>query len=120
IYTLLFIALLAWSCENSHSSINVAPIDWESKRVVIDTSRLALQYGHTYLPAYSEIYQLNENRTFNLTTTASIRNLSPKDSVYILSASYYNSKGDLVKKYFDFAVGLGPMETVEIVIHEND
>ena len=76
--------------------------------------------GKTYLPVYSQIYHQYEDRTFNLTITVSIRNISLTDTVYILKADYFNTAGDNIRQYVKNPIFLEPMETVEIVIAEED
>ncbi len=76
--------------------------------------------GSTYLSVYSQIYSETEHRSHNLTATVSMRNTSCIDTIYICSADYYNTKGELIRKYFDKTIYLKPMETVEIVIDQSD
>ena len=80
----------------------------------------SLTNGSTYLPVYSEIYHRNNTFTFNLTATVSIRNISLEDTVYIHSSKYYDTHGKLIRNYFDKTVYVLPMETIEIVVHEDD
>ena len=42
------------------------------------------------------------------------------DTVFITSAKYYNTHGDLVRTYFEHPIQLHAMETVEIIIAEVD
>jgi hypothetical protein len=52
--------------------------------------------------------------------TVSLRNVSTTDAIYILKADYYNTKGDLIRSYFDSPIFIKPLETIEIVIDEKD
>lgn len=54
-----------------------------------------------YVPVYSHIYQRDRERTFNLTTTLSIRNADPERSFVITRVSYYDSEGNLIENYVD-------------------
>ena len=72
------------------------------------------------MAVYSEIYQRSEGLTYDLTTTVSIRNISSTDSVFILRADYFNTKGDPIRTYFDYPIVVQPLETIEIVIDEAD
>jgi len=74
----------------------------------------------TYIPIYSQIYNETKATRFNLTATASLRNTSFKHSIYITSVEYYDSFGELVKKFQDTPLRLGPMQSVEYVIEEGD
>lgn len=118
--TIVFLmALIMLSCqrEEEYSSINY--VKWEAHKADIsDTENLF--NGKSYLPVYSHIYHLYEHRTFDLTVTVSIRNISAKDSVYILKADYFNTEGNKIRQYLKHPVFLKPMETIEIIIEEED
>jgi hypothetical protein len=43
-----------------------------------------------------------------------------KDSVYIQTADLYDTHGELIKSYVREDIFIVPMETLEIVIEEND
>ncbi len=77
-------------------------------------------HGKSYLPVYSHIYHRFEKQTFDLTITISIRNISITDSIYILKADYFNTDGDYLRQYLKRPIALKPMETVEIIIDEED
>ena len=74
----------------------------------------------TYIPIYSQIYNETKDTRFNLTATASLRNTSFKHNIYITSVEYYDSFGDLAKKFQDTPLKLGPMQSMEYVIEEGD
>ncbi len=76
--------------------------------------------GRTYLSVYSEIYSQTEHRTSNLTATVSLRNTSATDSVFVLSAEYFDTGGTIIRNYLDRPIYLLPLETVEIVIDQVD
>lgn len=80
----------------------------------------SLLTGSSYLSVYSQIYNETEHKTYNLTATVSIRNVNSRDTIYIDNAEYFNTRGHAIRKYFKNTVYLAPMETVEIVIEEND
>ncbi|HEY9113604.1 MAG TPA: DUF3124 domain-containing protein [Bacteroidales bacterium] len=120
-YLAFIVAVLLSSCSHNQnkeiSSIN--PVNWQKRaanHVVFDS----LTTGKSYLPVYSQIYQLNENRTYDLTVTVSLRNISLSDTIYILNADYYNTSGEKIRNYFNTPIYLLPMETVEIIIDELD
>ncbi len=93
---------------------------WENKTAVNIPTDSLLTRGSTYLPVYSEIYQQSKNFTFNLTATVSIRNISLKDTLYIYKADYYNTYGERIRQYLNGPVYVMPMETIEIVVDEDD
>lgn len=117
---ILIIALIISSCvEKETDKYPVQQADWESKQTNIENFDDFIQ-GSTYLPVYSHIYHIHEHRTFDLTITVSIRNISPIDSVYILKADYFNTIGENIRKYIKTPINLKPLETLEIIIEEQD
>lgn len=79
----------------------------------------SLIHKKTYLSVYTQIYARNESRSFPLTATVSIRNMSSTDSVFIEKADYFDTNGDLIHTYIDKSIYVRPMETLEIIISEN-
>lgn len=123
IFILIIFAVI--SCDNPVRQVKqegtVPPaIDWSAKKANIKIPDSLLTKGSTYLPVYSEIYQRNKDFTFNLTATVSIRNISLKDTIYLYKADYYNTEGDLLHEYLDAPIYVKPMETIEIVVAEDD
>lgn len=113
------IAVAVISCGRKAEISSIDPINWESRAVdlgILDS----LETGETYLSVYSEIYSVTEHRTHNLTATISMRNTNLQDRIYVLSAKYYNTKGELIRNYFDKPIFILPMETVEIIIDQTD
>ncbi len=94
-------------------------INWKARKTNVFADSTFVM-GTTYLSVYSQIYSLTQHRTHNLTATVSMRNISPKDTIYIDKADYYDTHGDLVQSYIEFPVYLKPLETLEIVIKESD
>ena len=116
----IIILLFIQACgriENEKSTIQQT--NWESKKSEVLNFDNYTQ-GKTYLPVYSHIYHIHEHRTFDLTITASIRNVSETDSLYILKADYYNTVGEKIRQYLESPIFLKPLETIEIVIAEED
>jgi hypothetical protein len=116
---ILTFALIVSSCTEPKQLSSIAIENWddrEAQKSMLDS----LEFGHSYLSVYSQIYSLSEHRQHDLTATISIRNTSIDDSIFILNAEYYNTQGDLLRSYFDHPIYLAPLETVEIVIDEGD
>ncbi len=119
--TLAFLLLTTfYACEPPPEPSSMNPVNWKKRSVNLDTADSLLHTGSTYLAVYSEIYEHSEHRTYGLTVTVSLRNISTTDSVFIKRADYYNTNGDLIRTYFDYPIFIKPMETVEIVINEID
>ncbi len=97
----------------------VQQADWKNKQTQIDDPD-GYSQGKTYLPIYSHIYHDHEHKSFDLTITISIRNVLPNDTVYILKADYFNTIGENIRQYIDRPIYLCPLETLEIVIEEQD
>lgn len=76
--------------------------------------------GTTYLSVYSHIYSQTEHRTHQLTATVSIRNTNEFDTIYLLRADYFDTKGQLIRSYLKQTAFLMPLETKEIIISEKD
>ncbi len=116
---LLLCSCILLSCGHDKELSSIAPINWK-KRMLNYKLNDSLTTGKTYLSVYSQIYSTTEHRTHNLTVTASMRNTNLNDTIYIKNASYYDTKGHLIRTYFNEPIFLSPMETVEIVIDEAD
>lgn len=69
-----------------------------------------------YVPVYAEIFDADQNRTFQLTVTLSLRNTDRDQPIAITSLDYYNSGGDRVVAYLDQPIQLGPLASTEVVI----
>lgn len=114
---LLFILLQSCDEKNEISSVN--PVNWE-KRMIDYPMNDSLIYGSSYLSVYSQIYSYSEHRKHNLTSTVSMRNINRNDTIYMQKAEYFDTHGNLIRTYFDKAIYIAPMESVEIVIDEVD
>lgn len=119
IFELLAIILIISSCREETDKYPIKQANWESKKSDIENFDNYV-IGKTYLPVYSHIYHIHEHRTFDLTITVSIRNVSPTDTVYIFKADYYNTIGENIRQYIKNPIHLNPLETLEIIIEEQD
>jgi len=116
---ILLIGCLLIACDNKKEVSSIHPKNW-NKRTISNKLSDSLILGTTYLSVYSQIYGMTEHRTDDLTATISMRNINSKDTIFIKKAAYFNTKGDLIRSYFDKPIFICPMETVEIVIDEVD
>ena len=119
IFSFFLIAVLLQSCSNEVKISSIHPVNWD-KRTVNYGLPDSLNEGTTYLSVYSEIYSQTEQRTHDLTATVSLRNVNREDTVFIDKAEYFDTKGKFIRSYFDKTIYIAPMETVEIIIDEND
>ncbi len=120
LHTLLLLAIcLLAGCHKAPTSYEPEENEWNGRKanVEIDSS---FTKGTTYLSVHSQTYSRNSQSIYNLTVTVSMRNTSRLSPVYILSAEYFDTHGDMIRTYFKAPIVLQPMETVEIIISELD
>ncbi len=120
-YKVLIVLLIAvfLSCDEQKEISSINPVNWNKRAIKYNQSD-SLVSGSSYLSVYSEIYSETEHATINLTATVSLRNINKRDTIYLDSASYYNTRGELIRSYFNKPIFIAPLETVEIVIDERD
>ncbi len=73
-----------------------------------------------YVPVYSHIYAGNRELPLLLTVTLSVRNVDSKYPITVTSVDYYGTKGEILKKYLDQTVTLGPMESTHYIVPQNE
>lgn len=75
-----------------------------------------------YVPVYSSIHLGLDVRQkiVELAATVSIRNVSTQHPVVLNFVRYYDSAGTLVREYLQESAELGPLASVEFVIHRTD
>ncbi len=111
--------LVLISCQEKNKKAFLEPVNWEERRASVE--RIAdLKQASSYLSVYSEIYQFSDRQTYDLTATISMRNISSTDTMFIMKADYYNTHGDLIRSYIQKPVYIKPMETIEVVIGQED
>lgn len=119
----VMLSLLCWvllfSCQKEKKVSSIDLVNW-NKRKVTYTLPDSLLTGTTYLSVYSQIYSQTEHELYNLTATISMRNTNRKDTIFIKKAEYFDTHGQLIRNYFNHTIFIAPLETVEIVIDEND
>lgn len=119
IILMLLIGLSISSCDQKKQMKAVNPLNLENGTINFKLND-SLKSGSTYLSVYSQIYSRSEHRTQDLTATVSMRNINVADTIFILKATYFDTKGNEIRNYINKPIFLGPMETVEIVIDEID
>jgi hypothetical protein len=75
-----------------------------------------------YVPIYSSLYLGRDikNDMVQLTSTLSVRNVSPRFPIVIESVRYYDSHGRLVRDHLTEAAELAALASVEFVVKEAD
>ncbi len=114
---LVFVVCLS-SCNRNQEISSIDPVNWDKRTAEVLPD--SLENGSTYLSVYSQIYSETEHKTHPLTSTISIRNTNRKDTIYIKTAEYFNTSGKSLRDYLKKPIYLAPMETVEIVIDQED
>lgn len=90
-------------------------------QIAFASAAYKLSKGQTlYVPVYSNIFSAPKKIPFNLATFLSIRNTDMSNPINILAVDYYNTKGTLVRKYYQKPVTLAPLESTDIYIPEED
>ena len=80
-----------------------------------------LSKGQTvYVPVYSNVFSAPKQIPFQLAAILSIRNTDMTNSLTIHTADYYDTKGKLVRKYYQKPMTLAPLESTYLYIPEND
>lgn len=115
----ILLAIIFISCEKNKEIHPTHHVNWGNRTANINAND-SLKTGTTYLSVYPQIYSTTQYRTHSLTATISMRNINLKDTIYIEKANYYNQKGKLIRSYFNNPIFLAPLETIDIVIEEDD
>jgi len=80
-----------------------------------------LQVGQViYVPVYSEVYDFDQNRTFQLTATLSLRNTDMSNPIVVETIDYYNSDGEKINSYLEQPIELAPLASFEVVVAKDD
>lgn len=87
----------------------------------VSVSKVMMAKGQTvYVPVYSHIYTGQKGRPFNLTSTLSIRNTDPDQSIQIDSVDFYDSDGTMIKHFIKKPETLKAVATKRFIIPEFD
>ncbi|MCB0462163.1 MAG: DUF3124 domain-containing protein [Flavobacteriaceae bacterium] len=119
VLSLIFAAILCCSCEDSKVLNSTNPDKWK-KRMLTSTLKDSMQIGSTFLSIYSQLHNRDENQLIGLFATVSLHNPNVNDSIFIDKTVYYNTDGKPIRTYFDKTIYIRPMETVQIIIEEQD
>lgn len=116
----ILILFFATSCIETSQNTNIEGQNILETHTTNDKIPKSFFSDTIYVPIYSEIYSETKDTKFRLTATLSIRNTSMQDSIYISTIDYYNTTGELVRKYLNNNISLKPLETIDYVIEEKD
>lgn len=73
-----------------------------------------------YVPVYSSIYYFDDKKTMLLAATLSIHNTDLENKIKVRKINYYDSKGKILRRYLQEPRVLEPLETMNVVIEEQD
>jgi hypothetical protein len=92
-----------------------------SCQTALAESDFRLSRGQTlYVPVYSNVFSAPKAIPFNLATILSIRNTDMSNPIKITSADYFDTKGKLLRKYYEKELILAPLESAYIYMPESD
>ena len=88
--------------------------------VIAAVPEAPVQGQTVYVPVYSEIFDSESNRAFQLAATLSLRNTDLTQPIVIDTIDYYNSGGDRIVTYLDQPIQLGPLASTEVVVDRSN
>lgn len=115
-YSLSLVILLT-ACTQSQTPPEQTPLP---KTVTLDATVKIVSGQTVYVPVYSQINMWDQNRTIDLTATLSVRNTDLTNPIIVSSVNYYNSNGQLIRKYLEKPIELGMLASTKFVIEQED
>lgn len=123
----IFVWLQGCTSQDGSQSMTDSPVETDSlltqqksAEPFVNFSEDAVLGSNVYVPVYSHIYQLNQQKTFNLTATLSIRNTDMQKAITLKKVHYYDSKGELVHRYLDQPKAISALSSISFVVEEED
>lgn len=90
-------------------------------QMALAVAEVLLSKGQTvYVPVYSNVFTAPKAVPIHLANILTIRNTDLHNAIRVTSADYYDTKGTLVRKYYQKSVTLAPMETTYVYLSERD
>lgn len=113
----LAVSLLA-GCSQPTAADQPAPAP---TRAVVDMESLTPVDGQQlYVPAYSEIYYADSERTWDFAITLAIHNTDAANPIVIEGIQYYNGRGEFVADYSQEPFLLPPLATHAVTVPRDD
>ncbi len=119
-YITIFLVLLVLLGCDQKAPIKIQEENWSKRKSTISMVDSLTITGKSYLSVYSQMYSYTQKEKYNLTGMISLRNVSEKDTIFISRADYFNTEGLKIRTYFNYPIYVSPMETLEIVIDQED
>ncbi len=123
---LLFLGVSLAGCNSAVAEPTLPPAslpDNEERipQETVSLDEIEIVTGQTlYVPAYSEIFFFDEERTSNFAVTLAIHNTDLEQPIIITAIRYYDTDGQLVQEYIDSPRKLGPLAKTGVVISQED
>lgn len=117
---LIILVLICVSCTETAKQAPPIQPDFSNRTTTINPTDSTLTLGSTYLSVYSDIYSYSEKTRHNLTATISLRNLNEREDFVVTRADYFDTAGNSLKQYVQQPIRIKPLETINLIIDEND
>lgn len=99
------------------TSLSLEELSWNKRTANIDNTD-SLNLNTSYLSIFPQIINKTKQKTYNFSSTISLRNTSQKDTIHLFQISYYDRHGKLLKPYLKKPIYMVPMEVLEITLDE--
>lgn len=73
-----------------------------------------------YVPVYSHVYHGDRERPFLLAATVAVRNVDRGTPITVVSAEYYDSNGQLLRRLMSEPRIIAPLASLRLIIPESD
>lgn len=114
---LLLVTTFLTSCDGAV----VAPPRITGVSQPVTARDLRIVAGQTiYVPAYSEVFVGQEERTTPLAVTLAVHNTDLDAPIIVRSVRYFNTDGLLVRNYIETPLEIPPLATSGFLVAEND
>jgi len=114
---ILLLTLLLASCSSERSATPTP----QSKEAIIEIADLNIVTGQTvYVPAYSEIFYVDTERTWDFAVTLAVHNTALDAPIVITSVRYFDGHGALVREYNQTPVQLDALASRAYTVARDD
>ena len=124
-YFYILVLLILTSCQKETETLEIGKhlsenILSPSKTYNWENSKSESAFGEVlFVPVYSSIYHQSD-RTFDLTATLSIHNADIISNITITKIDYYNTDGEIVRRFVENEIEINPLQSKQIIIKETD
>lgn len=124
VIAILLLCISTLSCTNQTADMSTSAPDNPQSQVLHDQINWNNFETHAqgeiiYVPIYSSIYH-QSGQTFDLTATLSVHNVDMNHNIQLVRVNYYNTAGQLIRKYIQEPISLSPFQTKQFVIPSVD